>query len=78
MHRWSYCGADVRLIVKKIFLKRDGVGDGQIPYMVEHELAAIERCFEKVVMDSRMNSQPSNPPSWTVVVVVYLAIKQSR
>ena len=43
------------------------MGDGQIPYMVEHELAAIERCFEKVVMDSRMNGKPSNPPSWMVV-----------
>ena len=43
------------------------MGDGQIPYMVEYELAAIERGFEKVVMDSRMNGKPSNPPSWMVV-----------
>ena len=43
------------------------MGDGQIPYVVEHELAAIERCFEKVVMDSRLNGKPSNFPSWMVV-----------
>ena len=42
-------------------------GDGQIPYVVDHELAAIERSFEKVVMDSRIYGKPCNPPSWTVV-----------
>ena len=41
--------------------------EGQIPYVVEYELASIEKCFEKVVMDSRMNGKPSNPPIWTVV-----------
>ena len=44
------------------------MGDGQIPYVVDHELAAIdERCFEKVVIDSRIYGKPCNPPSWTVV-----------
>ena len=42
------------------------MGDGQIPYVVDHELAAIdERCFEKVVIDSRMCK-----PCWTVVDIV--------
>ena len=62
LHRW----ADVRLIEK--ILSRDYVGDGQIPYVVDHELAAIdERCFEKVVMDSRIYGKPCYLPSWTVV-----------
>ena len=26
------------------------MGDGQIPYVVEHELAAIEKCFEEAGM----------------------------
>ena len=26
---------------------RDGVGDGQIPYVVEHEVAAITNCFRE-------------------------------
>ena len=43
------------------------MGDGQIPFVVECELAAIEMCFEKVVMESRMNGKPYNPPSWIVV-----------
>ena len=30
---------------------RDGVGDGQIPYVVEHEIAAIEDCFKKTGME---------------------------
>ena len=42
-------------------------GDGQIPYVVDHELAAIERCLEKVVMDSMIYGKPCNPPIWTVV-----------
>ena len=24
---------------------RDGVGDGQIPYVMEHEITAIQNCF---------------------------------
>ena len=44
------------------------MGDGQIPYEVDHELAAIKRFFEKVVMmDSRIFGKPCNPPSWMVV-----------
>ena len=27
---------------------RDGVGDGQIPYIKEHEITAIKRSFAKV------------------------------
>ena len=27
---------------------RDGVGDGQIPYIMEHEITAIKRSFAKV------------------------------
>ena len=43
------------------------MGDGQIPYVVDHELAAIdERCFEKVVIDSRIYGKPCNAPSWNV------------
>ena len=30
-----------------IVLFRDGVGDGQIPYIVDHEIGAIKRCFKK-------------------------------
>ena len=26
---------------------RDGVGDGQIPYVMEHEVTAIEQCFKE-------------------------------
>ena len=28
-----------------IMLCRDGVGDGQINYVLEHEIKAIEKCF---------------------------------
>ena len=86
-----------------IWFIRDGVGDGQIPYVIEHEIKAIkvrkflvqytsvhflflQECFKKaglgeselkftyVVVSKRINtrffkagSQPSNPPSGTVV-----------
>merc|ERR1712098_860960 len=65
---------------------RDGVGDGQIPYIVDHEIAAIKKSFMQaykaedklkftyIVVSKRINSrffkmngQPSNPPSGTVV-----------
>ena len=29
-----------------MFLCRDGVGDGQINYVLEHEIKAIEKCFQ--------------------------------
>ena len=35
----------------RIILYRDGVGDGQINYVLEHEVAAIERCFTEAGMD---------------------------
>ena len=34
---------------------RDGVGDGQIPYVVEHEVAAITNCFKEAVQYTREN-----------------------
>ena len=33
-------------------MPRDGVGDGQIPYVMEHEVAAIEDCFKKTGMET--------------------------
>ena len=32
--------------LKNNFLCRDGVGDGQINYVLEHEIKAIEKCFQ--------------------------------
>merc|ERR1712142_1178673 len=32
----------------RIIMYRDGVGDGQISYVVEHEIKAIKDCFKKV------------------------------
>ena len=67
------------------FLSRDGVGDGQIPYIVDHEIAAIKKSLEiayngnqprftYIIVSKRintrffrMNGQPSNPPSGSVV-----------
>ena len=37
---------------ERIILYRDGVGDGQINYVVEHEVAAIEKCFDMAGMDA--------------------------
>jgi len=70
----------------RIIMYRDGVGDGQIPYIVDHEIAAIKKSFMQayktedklkftyIVVSKRINSrffkmngQPSNPPSGTVV-----------
>merc|ERR1711962_598254 len=31
---------------QRIILYRDGVGDGQINYVLEHEIKAIEKCFQ--------------------------------
>merc|ERR1712098_1016334 len=31
----------------RIFMYRDGVGDGQIPYIVEHEIKAIRKSFKQ-------------------------------
>merc|ERR1740131_551065 len=31
----------------RIIMYRDGVGDGQIPYVLEHEINAIQNCFKK-------------------------------
>merc|ERR1711881_345615 len=38
---------------EKIILYRDGVGDGQIPYVVEHEVKAIQDTLVKVGMDAK-------------------------
>jgi len=35
----------------RIILYRDGVGDGQINYVLDHEVAAIEKCFAQAGMD---------------------------
>jgi len=35
----------------RIMLYRDGVGDGQINYVVEHEIKAIEKCFKDAGID---------------------------
>merc|ERR1712025_1034475 len=70
----------------RIIMYRDGVGDGQIPYIVDHEIAAIKKSFMQayktedklkftyIIVSKRintrlfkMNGQPSNPPSGTVV-----------
>merc|ERR1719308_450164 len=32
---------------ERIIMYRDGVGDGQIPYVMEHEVTAIEQCFKE-------------------------------
>ena len=37
---------------QRIILYRDGVGDGQINYVVEHEIKAIEKCFTDAGIDS--------------------------
>eukprot|EP00092_Neocalanus_flemingeri_P037390 GFUD01040714.1.p1 GENE.GFUD01040714.1~~GFUD01040714.1.p1 ORF type:complete len:911 (-),score=265.15 GFUD01040714.1:184-2916(-) len=36
---------------ERVIMYRDGVGDGQIPYVVEHEVAAITKCFNEAGMD---------------------------
>jgi len=35
----------------RVIMYRDGVGDGQIPYVVEHEIAAIQNCFKAAGLD---------------------------
>jgi len=37
---------------ERVIMYRDGVGDGQIPYVMEHEVAAIEDCFKKTGMET--------------------------
>jgi len=37
---------------QRIMLYRDGVGDGQINYVVEHEIAAIEKCFKDAGLEA--------------------------
>ena len=34
------------------FFRRDGVGDGQIQYVLEHEVGAIEACFRDAGMEA--------------------------
>merc|ERR1712096_161481 len=36
---------------ERVIMYRDGVGDGQIPYVVEHEVAAITNCFKEAGME---------------------------
>jgi len=37
---------------ERIIMYRDGVGDGQIPYVLENEVAAIEGCFKAAGMEN--------------------------
>jgi len=37
---------------ERVIMYRDGVGDGQINYVVEHEVAAITNCFKEAGMDN--------------------------
>ena len=40
------------MYIKMIMLLcRDGVGDGQINYVLEHEIKAIEKCFAEAGID---------------------------
>ena len=39
-------GKRVKIMELLIMLCRDGVGDGQINYVLEHEIKAIEKCFQ--------------------------------
>ena len=51
----------------RVIMYRDGVGDGQINYVVEHEVAAIEKCFKDsgmaevkftyVIVNKRINTR---------------------
>ena len=65
------------------YLIRDGVGDGQIPYVYETEVKAIEESFKDagmtdvkftyIIVSKRINHrfftgpQPDNPHSGTIV-----------
>jgi len=37
---------------ERVIMYRDGVGDGQINYVVEHEVAAITNCFKEAGMEN--------------------------
>jgi len=39
------------IVPERVIMYRDGVGDGQIPYVLEHEVAAIEKCFKECGME---------------------------
>eukprot|EP00092_Neocalanus_flemingeri_P023728 GFUD01025735.1.p1 GENE.GFUD01025735.1~~GFUD01025735.1.p1 ORF type:complete len:750 (+),score=193.64 GFUD01025735.1:69-2318(+) len=64
---------------ERVIVYRDVVEDGQIPYIVEHELVAINNCFKEIkftyiIVNKRtdmmlfwMNGKPTNPHSGTVV-----------
>lgn len=52
--------------VKRVILYRDGVGDGQISYVVEHEVKRIEAVLHEIdptiklcviIVNKRINSQ---------------------
>merc|ERR1719370_841446 len=49
---------------QRIILYRDGVGDGQINYVLEHEIKAIEKCFQAaglkftyIIVSKRINTR---------------------
>ena len=68
---------------ERVIMYRDGVGDGQISYVLDHEVAAIEQCFQRrqiavkftfVIVSKRintkffaMNGKPGNVNSGTIV-----------
>jgi len=39
------------IVPERVIMYRDGVGDGQIPYVLEHEVANIEKCFKECGME---------------------------
>jgi len=65
----------------RIFMYRDGVGDGQIPYVKQHEVEAIEKVFEQagmkdvkfafIIVSKRIKTKffrgDENPHSGTIV-----------
>ena len=57
------------------------MGDEQIPYVVELELAAIERCFKKAVMGSNMTRRLGGTVvriKSTAVAVLHTAVHTVR
>ena len=83
----SSCTGEIKVVLTSKFhqpdLSRDGVGDGQIPYVVETEVKAIEEAFKDagmsdvkftyIIVSKRINHrfftgpQPDNPHSGTIV-----------
>merc|ERR1711909_253415 len=68
-HDTSQKGRSVGAVVARIIMYRDGVGDGQINYVIDHEIAAIMSClanaglpedqvkFTYVIVSKRINTR---------------------